>query len=144
MLTIVVLPHLKDKRFADETLLLQGIFEVMRSDGTCQPITEDTVRELKELVPTFFFFLRVNRLQIHCVCATHLSQVRVKKAQLDAAERKYSSNCCVSSEELMGASGNLLHAHDEYRKVPSGVFEAGVWTLVDAQIVVLASTHLQK
>lgn len=56
MLTIVVLPHLKDKRFADETLLLQGIFEVMRSDGTCQPITEDTVRELKELVPTFFFF----------------------------------------------------------------------------------------
>lgn len=65
--------------------------EVMRSDGTCHPITEDTVRELKELV-------------------------RTKKAQLDAAERKYSSNCCVSSEELMGASGNLLYAHDEYRK----------------------------
>lgn len=64
----------------------------MRTDGTCQKITAEVIEEMKALV-------------------------REKKRLLDDAEAKYNTPTTHRlSAEIMGDSGALLYAHEEYRK----------------------------
>jgi len=66
--------------------------EVQRTDGTCQKITAEVIEEMKALV-------------------------REKKRLLDEAEAAYNHPTAHRvSADIMGASGALLYAHEEYRK----------------------------